>query len=86
MRYLLIYFLAIMLFISCQTAPEKIENEPAICFQFRDCSYRNKDNKDKSLCVQLRIECANYSRFEYCKKDSNRPPDMRFQECWDKLK
>lgn len=86
MKYIpILLMLTFITFLACQTAPSRIAGESESCYQFRDCMYRNKDNPDKSICKDFGAECRAYSRFEYCKEEKNRPADMRFQECWDKL-
>ena len=83
----ILILIPIILLLNCstyQSAPTRGQNELEICFQFRDCMYRNKLNPDKTICKDLDSECRTYSRFEYCQDPNNRP-EMKFQECWDKL-
>ena len=70
--------------IGCMSAPEHKDyiGRPNSCYDFADCLYRNKDNPDKSVCVDLSKECRAIERFEYCKNDNMRPEKMDFEKCW----
>ena len=48
--------------------------------------YRNKDNPDKTICKDALTECLNVERFIFCRDEKSSEEDMKFQECWDKLK
>ena len=71
---------------SCMTAPDREDFKTDECYLAIDCLYRNKDNKDKSICVALIKSCcdtmseARYrKRLEYCNK--KRPESMTEREC-----
>ncbi len=83
MKYLIIAL--IITFTGCwQSAPKPITDEPAACFDKRDCMYRNQDNKDKSVCVDDAKECRAYRRYIYCKEQVKQKLDT-FQNCWNLL-
>lgn len=74
-------------FSGCISAPKPgdYKDRPVVCLEFMRCLYYNQKNPDKSVCAALCKECAAYERMRFCGDDKNRPPDMSFQSCWDKI-
>jgi len=72
--------------VGCMTAPKKDHYTTDECFVAADCLYRNKDNKDKSLCAGYAEDCrkANADRrakenLKYCQ--DGRPKSWSEGEC-----
>ena len=81
-----ILFIIVFSMFSCMTAPDRENFKTDECYLAIDCLYRNKDNKDKSICVALIKSCCDTmsenryrKRLEYCNK--KRPESMTEREC-----
>jgi hypothetical protein len=81
-----ILFALIMFLSSCgcatyQCKPDRKNYDCIECYNVADCFYRNKANKDKSICVDDQKERRVKHRYEYCKDEKNRPPGVDFEKC-----
>jgi len=78
--FILLLFFVLFAGCTCQRMPRQIEGELLPCYYFRDCMYRNAGNKDKSVCIDYAKECRSFIRMNKC--NSDRPEDMKFNDCW----
>jgi hypothetical protein len=85
-QYPLIFYIIYLLFFcgcaSCQFAPDKDDFNISACYHGADCLYRNRDNKDKSVCADYISECNSFSKYLFCLNPDNRPDNITFKECW----
>lgn len=72
--------------VGCMTAPKRSDYNSDECFQEADCFYRNKDNKDKSVCSGHVEDCRKVhadrrakANLKYCQDE--RPKSWSEGEC-----
>jgi hypothetical protein len=69
----------------CVQYPKIREDETPACADYKVCMYYVAAGKLTSNCNAEFLRCCKARDFDMCKHEKNRPADMKFQECWDKL-
>jgi hypothetical protein len=85
MKKIVLISLLMLVFLSCQSTPDRKNYSTEECFAFADCLYRNEKN-DKSVCAVLGEACRDslkekrtYDRLKFCKE--NQFGNMTEAEC-----
>lgn len=82
MKAIFLLFIFLSGCMSCQFAPDRKNFYINACYNAADCMYRNKANKDKSICMPYMSECNSFNKYMFCLEERNRPDEMTFKECW----
>jgi hypothetical protein len=69
----------------CIRYPTRSETDIDACYDYQVCLYYVARGNLKSNCNEEFQKCCKARNFIFCGNEKNRPADVKFQECWDKL-
>lgn len=69
----------------CISYPDRKDADCPACYDYQVCLYMSAKNKIKSDCKEEFSKCCKARSFIFCRDENNRPKEVRFQECFDKL-